>query len=36
MTAKTTLEWISKLAFSGSLTLTATCLAALVLTYRVF
>ena len=36
MTTKTILDWISKLAFSGGVTLTATYLAALVMTYRVF
>ena len=36
MTSKTILDWVSKLAFSGGVTLTATYLAALMLTYKAF
>ena len=36
MTSRKTLDWMSKLAFSASATLTATYLAAIILTYRVF
>jgi hypothetical protein len=36
MTSRKPLDWISKLAFSGGVTLATTYLAALVLTFRVF